>query len=217
MYINIALLYIFPGDQKISPVLCIKYAIALNANVTGYLYADDHSLLNVHKMSTLHQSQYWMSAEVIMYEKQHLEMCHSNVLQCKIINKQIIMKLSDKLSKLKAGIKLKTKLKSCFDNVASGVELQSDATALVDQVVYIPEHLQRVFGQLADLFFSDSSSEEYTLIIPLVLDCMEATPEALSVSSLYDKVGHYYFPAPVDKLAEQHPQSIQEFCTAIRS
>ena len=186
-------------------------------NVSAYLYADEHSFLNMSKLREFHQSQMWMSDEVIVHKPYLLDLCRNNVLQCKTINKHIVAELGDKLSKLDAGMKLKTKLKACFDAVAGGTKLKIEATALVDQVVFIPERLTRTFRLLADLLMSDVDTQQYMLIIPLILECTEVTPEALTVSSMYDGTGHYYFPVPVDQIAAKHLASTKQFCQATRA
>ena len=203
------------NDGSASPVHCIKLVMSLHSRVAGYLYIDEHSLLNVEKLIELKQSQPWLSSEVYKDKDSVKEMCQKKILQCQTLSQNKVKELSEKLLKLDAGTKLKTRLKTCFDTVASGIELQKDILAVVDTAVYIPDRLQHIFLLLADSFIHDREAKMYTVVIPLVLNCIEATPEVLTLSPPYGTEKHVIFPFPVEQIiSTKNTKEKLNFCAA---
>ncbi len=208
-------------QDDIAHVACVTMAINMRYNVSGYLFVPETTLLEPKQILSHRQNQLWLTQDWLVDQPQTIKACQQSHIHCQTFSHEKLNALSEYVPHINIGSKIKVKLKQCFEKISADPTLYGgkEAYYLRDIVYYIPRRLSRFIQQIAQVYLSKSDAVQHDIIVVLLAECLEMTPEYLShtssLNNLNDQPVDYIFPYHMQDILSTQNQLKTHFCDRV--
>jgi hypothetical protein len=190
-------------SEEVGAVACLAVASQMQYNTKGTFHITETMLISAqHWLSTKMNSLVWMTGDFFAYKADVLTQCASKIINCQLMPKDLLVKISNRLSRMDSmKASARKDFLACLGKIEKDPHWFSEVETvwITDLAIYLPSRLYTSLNDLRMVFFSNLETMRYDFMTVLLIECEQLTveylhySEQLSEASKVDYVYPFFF------------------------